>query len=85
MSRLVRGLRRPDRAKSPGRGWLRGPATSGRGSLKTGLRSPGSGWLGRPRRYRALARGTGGRALGRSPARLRIRPAKLKRRPGGLR
>ncbi|HZR54261.1 MAG TPA: rod shape-determining protein MreD [Streptosporangiaceae bacterium] len=85
MSRLVRGLRRPDRAKSPGRGWLRGPATSGRGSLKTGLRSPGSGWLGRPRRHRALARGTGGRALGRSPARLRIRPAKLKRRPGGLR
>lgn len=101
LSRLVRGLRRPGRAKSPGRGWLRGPATSGRASLKTGLRSPGNGWLGRPRRHRSLARSSlartvsgrslsgrslGGRSLGRrSPGRLRIRPAKLKRRSGGLR
>ena len=89
LARLARGLRRPDRQKSPGRGWLRGSALS-RGPAPLGakrglrLRSPGSGWLGRPRSRRIRMGGMGGIG-GRNPARLRLRPARPKRRRGGLR
>lgn len=81
LSRLVRGLRRPGRAKSPGRGWLGGPRRHRAFARGIGNRSLGgrSGWSGRS--------GRSGRSPfgGRSPARLRVRPAKLKRRSGGLR
>ncbi len=88
VNRLVHGLRRATRRKSPGKGWLRG-ASPGRSTARRSLtgHSPGRGWL---RRSRGRSAGTIGPRTGSArsrPVRLRMRPRTLKkswRRSGGF-
>lgn len=95
LTRLLHGVRRPDRPKRPGRRWLRASGLGSGANLggglgrKPGLRSPGRGWLGRSRTGLRPGAGRGHSTSlrktaprfgsGRGPARLRMRKARPQR------
>jgi len=88
VSRLARGLSRPGRGKSPGKGWLHGSGASA--PRRSALAGSGSASRGLFRRRRTLGTSALGRsAMGRSPmglrssgpARLRIGRRKTMRKP----